>query len=289
MKWIRRIFRTLLGIFAVFAIAFFILIHSVRLYPTPKKLKKQFSNKGLTAPKLDTILTNSGVLTYVDNENTTAAHTVVFIHGSPGSSQDFRLFFQDVEFSADYRLIAIDRLGYGKSDYGKNVEDLEEQGKAILNVLDRVPQGTKVIWVGHSYGGAPAAVCAALAPERTLALLLAAAPIDPDHEKKFWFNNLFHSKPVRFLMPAIINMASDEKMSHENELRKVEALWDKITVPVTVLQGNEDFLSPIENLDYAKKAFTNSSHLQVIEIDGQDHFFPFSGRNHIVQQVKKVH
>ncbi|MBX2845057.1 MAG: alpha/beta hydrolase [Saprospiraceae bacterium] len=284
MKWLKRIAKVLLGLFIFLLVAIFILLHAIRFYPTPKKLEKQFTKQGFDAPSMSIIDTENGALTYVDNQVKSAAPTVVFIHGSPGSSQDFRLFFQDPEL-ANFHLISVNRLGYGKEDYGQNVVDLKQQAEAIAQVLSQLPEDRQVIWVGHSYGGAPAAMCAALNPEQTAGLILAAAPMDPEHEHMFWFNPLFNSKPVRFFMPKMINMASDEKMTHEVELRKVESYWAKITCPITVLQGDKDFLSPMENLVYAQKMYENSAQLITRELEDQDHFFPFSGKQVLKETI----
>ena len=43
--------------------------------------------------------------------------TILFVHGSPGSWADYKLYFKDTSFTSEYQVIAIDRPGFGNSHF----------------------------------------------------------------------------------------------------------------------------------------------------------------------------
>ncbi|RTY82386.1 alpha/beta hydrolase [Flavobacterium sp. ZB4P23] len=53
-----------------------------------------------------------------------------FIHGSPGSWNAFKEYFQDALLLKKYRMIAIDLSGFGFSDFG-DAENLRVQSQRI--------------------------------------------------------------------------------------------------------------------------------------------------------------
>ncbi len=279
-KWV------LVGCFLLLALVL-ILAHQIHFYPTEKVLQKQFTEKGFQAPALHIIDTEYGPVTIIDNQKESELPIIVFLHGSPGSSQDFRLYFQDSRLEG-FRIISINRLGFAKEGYGNNELDLTKQANSYLEAMNKICGSCDVIWVGHSYGGAPAAVTASLATERTVSLIIAAAPIDPEHEKLFWFNHVAKIPHVFWVLPKTLQMAQKEKMSHSKELKKVEHRFQEIKSPIYVLQGDQDFMSPMENVDYAESIFVNSVQLTTKRIEGQSHFFPFQGREHIVNAILEL-
>lgn len=77
---------------------------------------------------------------------------VVFIHGFLGSSW---LFENQIEiFSKNYRTIAIDHLGHGKSDKPESESyELTELAQYLDETLSKIIGDEKFILVGHSMGG----------------------------------------------------------------------------------------------------------------------------------------
>ena len=284
MKWVLLIFKWLFFLLIFLFIAVVVVAHQIKFYPTDKTLKKQFTDKGFVAPVMKTVETTYGPITLIDNERESNLPVVVFLHGSPGSSTDFRLYFQDSTLQ-DFRILSLNRLGFAKKNYGKIDLDLTHQAISYIEAVEQIVGGSKIIWVGHSYGGAPAAVSASLANENTVGLILAAAPIDPDLEKKFWFNKLAQFPPVYWILPTTLKMAQKEKMSHSRELQKVEYSFETIECPTYVLQGDQDFMSPMGNVDYAEQTFKLSRDLQTRRIEGQSHFFPFQGRENVTNAI----
>ena len=77
---------------------------------------------------------------------------IVLIHGFLGSSW---LFEAQIEhFSSNYRVIAIDHLGHGKSDKPETESyELEELTQFLDEILSKIIGEEKIILVGHSMGG----------------------------------------------------------------------------------------------------------------------------------------
>ena len=77
---------------------------------------------------------------------------LVFIHGWLGSSWVFET--QIEYFSKNYRAIAIDHLGHGKSDKPESESyNLEDLAKFLDEVISKIIDNEKIILLGHSMGG----------------------------------------------------------------------------------------------------------------------------------------
>ncbi|TFF85441.1 MAG: alpha/beta hydrolase [Promethearchaeota archaeon] len=77
---------------------------------------------------------------------------LVLIHGFLGSSW---LFEPQVEyFSRNYRVIAVDHLGHGKSDKPESEEyQLKDLAQFLENALQKIIGDQKIVLAGHSMGG----------------------------------------------------------------------------------------------------------------------------------------
>ncbi|MHA2287774.1 MAG: alpha/beta fold hydrolase [Promethearchaeota archaeon] len=103
---------------------------------------------------------------------------LVFIHGFLGSSW---LFKAQVElFSKNYRTIAIDHLGHGKSDKPESESyELTELAQYLDEALQKIVGDEKIILVGHSMGGMISLIYAtnpSLANRLKGLILMATAP-----------------------------------------------------------------------------------------------------------------
>lgn len=133
------------------------------------------------APKLSYVELNEG-----------GAQTVVFLHGL-GSYLKFWRAQLDATAAQGYRVIAIDQLGFGKSEkpatFPYSTESFAENVVELLDLL-KVEQA---VVVGHSMGGQTALATAIRFPERVAALVLAS----PAGFEKFsgreqkWFKNVY--------------------------------------------------------------------------------------------------
>lgn len=200
--------------------------------------------------------------------------TIIFIHGAPGSSDNYFQFMRDPKMVSSFDMISVDRLGYGYSDFGKAEISLVKQAESLKLLLNEYKNSPTVL-VGHSYGGPIAAKTAVLFPEYVQGVLLLAPAIDPENEKIVSIAWMGKTPPFRWITPKSWKVATDEKYSHIEELKKMLPDWSKLCIPVTYIQGDKDRLVPYENLAFAKRMIDDSC-LKVIGIPGEDHFLPWS-------------
>ncbi len=110
---------------------------------------------------------------------------VVLIHGASGSLRDFT-FDLVGRLKGDYRVVAVDRPGMGRSGrpegYGGAWNTAAEPPAlqaALLQAAADAVGATNPVVLGHSYGGAIALSWALTRPDDTAALVLLAAASNP--------------------------------------------------------------------------------------------------------------
>ncbi|MCC6727117.1 MAG: alpha/beta hydrolase, partial [Saprospiraceae bacterium] len=61
-----------------------------------------------------------------------------------------------------------------------------------------------------------------------------------------------------------------------------------IRCPVTVVQGTKDSLVPAGNADFARKMLVSSGKLQVLMLEGEDHFIMWTKEKMIAAEIVKM-
>ncbi|HEX6718609.1 MAG TPA: alpha/beta hydrolase [Pyrinomonadaceae bacterium] len=102
---------------------------------------------------------------------------VVMIHGNAGSIEDFEFGVLQT-LSSNYRVIAVDRPGHGKSDRPATA-NVEYQARLLHQVLLSLRVHEPVL-VGHSWGAALALSYALQFPKELSAMILVAPAAYPD-------------------------------------------------------------------------------------------------------------
>jgi pimeloyl-ACP methyl ester carboxylesterase len=155
-----------------------------------------------------------------------------------------------------YHIISVDRPGYNKSRFRNKrraVPSITTQAIAIHEAL-RLNRSFKTgVILGSSYGAAIAAKISVLYPVNFHHLIMLAPAIDPQKEKFWWFNPWIHHGPLRWVLPRFVNHATDEKYAHVGELNKLLSDWNRINMPVTVVQGDADKIVDPANLEFARQ------------------------------------
>ena len=121
-------------------------------------------------------------------------------------------------------------------------------------------------------------------------MILLAPAIDPKNEKEVKIASLGTHPWTRWLITPAFRVASVEKSTHIAELKKLEPHLDDIDIPVCLIHGTEDSLVPYANVAFAKEKI-NPDLLEVISLDGVDHFLPWTHHDlvavKIIQMIKK--
>lgn len=130
--------------------------------------------------------------------NPEGAKTVLFLHGL-GSSLKFWRYQLDAFAAKGYRVIAIDQLGFGKSDKPAQFPySMDAQAAVVDEVLERLHVPRAVV-IGHSMGGEVAMSVALRFPARVEALVLtspAGFEAFSPREKR-WFEKVFSASFVK--------------------------------------------------------------------------------------------
>jgi len=282
MKFLKKKRYKLLLVFTVLLV---VVNSCVTLRVDDKKVIKQFQKKG-TIPKIyhDTFERKS-IRWIADKPFNKKLPTVIFVHGAPGSSDNYYKHLQDKDLQKKANLVSVDRLGYGFSNYGIAEVSIAKQAQMIAYIAQKY-QGTKIVLVGWSYGGPIIAKMAMDNPNYAHLIMIAPA-ISPKDEKYFWFGNFAKWKATRWLSPKVFQVAEDEKLAHAKELEKMENDWYKIKTPITYFHGNDDGLVPYKNIEFIQYKI-DSALLKTITIENGSHFIIFKNYALIKKELLAV-
>ena len=196
---------------------------------------------------------------------------LVLVHGSPGSCTAFMPFLQDTALLRRFQMVAVDRLGFGYSQFGTAEGSLKIQADAILATVRNLPAPYK-LWVGHSLG-APVIVEAAIEdPDQVQGLMLVGGSVDPDLEPREWWHGPLNWPVVRWMLPPAFRVSNQEIMPLYDELVKQSKNWSAIQCPVAFVHGTDDFLVDINNLYFVKDHMPPQVPLYIDTLSGADHF-----------------
>lgn len=224
---------------------------------------------GEELPVFATYSIDDRTIHYVEVGNRNSS-PILFLHGTPGSWSAFGSYLSDSHLASSFKLVAVDRPGFGRSDFGNLLPSLSEQSLVLKPLLDRLAQTCRVTLVGHSLG-APLAVRMAMDfPDQIAALVLVAPSLDPKLEKPRWYNNLSDYQVISWMLPTELVLANREVMVLPKELEKMVPLWASLDLPITVIQGEKDKLVHPGNAAFAEKMVPRG--LRVVRLEEAGHF-----------------
>jgi pimeloyl-ACP methyl ester carboxylesterase len=232
-----------------------------RFIYTDAELEEHYINMALK-PSYRTIEFEGHNVHYAVMSKSDTLPLLVMIHGAPGAWYGYMNLTDDTLLQRHFKMVAVDRLGYGHSGYGKAELSTEAQANAVESVIKKENTfGKKVYLMGRSYGAPIAAVLAMRCPDEVAKLLMVSPVIDPDKEKFYWFSNMGRWKVVQWFLPDMMNVATKEKFSHADEMRKLQKEWKGLKTPTYVLVGENDDIADTANYSFARKNITNCSAL----------------------------
>lgn len=211
---------------------------------------------------------------------------IIFIHGSPGTWDNFSAFMKDSSLLARARMISVDRLGYGKSD-PRPEPSLMMHSKSIQPLIDSVPSDVPVFVVGHSMGGPVAVQVAMDNPTRLCGMLLLAGLSDPALEERLWIQKPLRSPALRWLLPPDMDISNREIVPLKDELARMMSDWKKIQCETIIVQGTQDILVETENASFAQHMLTNAPS-RIVYLPGENHFIPWSQKDLTIQLIHEL-
>lgn len=201
--------------------------------------------------------------------------TLLFVHGSPGSWDAYKEYLKDTLLLKKYRMIAIDRPGFGHSDFGQ-AEDLKTQSDFIMEFLKTVDNKKAIVLVGHSMGGPVITKMATESPKIFKDLVILAGSVDPKAETPENWRPILMTRPLRYLIPGAMRPANDELWWLKKDLVLMKPFVKNITSSITVIHGTKDRLVPYSNVAFIQKEFVGAKNIDVISIENADHFIPWT-------------
>lgn len=253
---------------------------------TDAELKNDLAKRGQTDVQALNITVHGQNIHYLQVGDSTKP-LIVLVHGAPGSLSAFKSYLADQTLLEFAQVVAMDRPGYGFSDYGNTEPSLAAQAAKLKPILER-HRKQKAILVGHSFGGPVIARMAMDYPDLVDGLVLVAGSISPALEPREWWRKPVDHPIMRALLPASMVVCNQEIIALYDELEAMMPLWKRIDCPVTVVQGEEDQLVPAENAYFAETMLTNSPQVALKMVEGGDHFILWSMQHEIVQYIKEL-
>jgi pimeloyl-ACP methyl ester carboxylesterase len=205
--------------------------------------------------------------------------TIVFVHGSPGSWDAFESYLMNTQLRARFRLISIDRPGFGYSDYGCAL-NLKDECDEISSFLDSIKNGKPLFLVGHSLGGSIVPVLAADNPDMVTGIVILAGAVDPSTEPEEAWRHLFTKVPFRYLLPGAMRPSNDELWYFKADVLQLKEKLSQVKCRVYIIHAiNDDFVD-VKNAYYMKSTFNRAQVNDTILPDG-NHFLPWNHEAYI--------
>ncbi|MBY0476757.1 MAG: alpha/beta hydrolase [Chitinophagaceae bacterium] len=250
-----------------------------------KKAKQQFNEAGLVL-QTPVIKINGFPLHYAQTGSDTLP-TLLFVHGSPGSWDAFKAYLKNKELLQHYRIISVDRPGFGYSDFG-NAMNLTAQTNIIAAWMDSIHNNKPFIIIGHSLGGPMAIKIAAARPQYTKALVLLAGSQDPSLEKPEKWRPILFKTPLNLLIPGALRPSNEELWYLKKDLKEMGPDYEKIHCPVYILHGKKDILVPYSNVAYTQTMLTKTDSVFVTSFEKENHFIVWTREKEIVELLLKL-
>lgn len=245
-----------------------------------KKAYSVFKAKDVPLKMYDTVINQRHLHYAVCGDD--SLPTLVFIHGSPGSWMHYMKYMWDAEMRTKFRIVAIDRPGFGYSDFGKAMH-LQDQCSIISPVLRKLKTGKPLFLVGHSMGGPVAVKLAADNPSLIKTLVIIAGAIDINMEAKETWRHIMNVRPLYWCLPGAFAPSNTELLYLKKDLLPLQNDFKNITCNVLFVHGDKDTWVPIKNIAFGKKMLVNAASVTADTLQGADHQIPWKNRDALKQ------
>ena len=214
--------------------------------------------------------------------------TLFFVHGTPGSWDAFERYLKDSLLLAHFRMVSIDRPGFGHSDYG-TPEHLSRQSVLISPLFKLLDNHKPMFIAGHSLGGPMVVKLAADNPSTFSGLVIISGSIDPDEEKPERWRPWLFKTPLTYFVPGAMRQSNEELWYLKKDLVDLKPDFSKIVCPVYFIHGAKDEWVPPGNVDYGKRLLIHSQHIEEKLIPGANHFIPWTKFDEIREVLLKLY
>jgi len=282
----KRFFMRMLAVLSIILLIWLILAQSCMTFrESDKEAKDEFAKENIVL-NTATITVNDQHIHYAITGSDTLP-TIFFVHGTPGSWTAFGPYLKDKELLNHFRLISIDRPGFGYSDYGKPYH-LAKQSELMSPLFKIVDNHKAAYIVGHSLGGPMIVKLAADNPGVFSGVVIISGSIDPAEEKPEKWRPILYKTPLNYFVPGAMRPSNEELWYLKTDLVDLKKDFPKITCPVYFIHGEADTWVPPGNVAYGKKMLVNASHIEELMLPGANHFIPWTRFDQIKSVLLKL-
>jgi pimeloyl-ACP methyl ester carboxylesterase len=277
-----NLFKKILKIIGlIFIFAFIILYYLFSTFTAPKSDEGVIDkfNESTHKPKITQETFNNYKYRKLTIQKDTILPTLVFVHGTIGSSTDFVEYMTDSLLLTKVNMISYDRVGYNFEDENPVQESIAFERDMLKDIIKNL-NPKKTILVGYSYGG-PIALAVKQKVNKTILL---APAVYSKVEPMPWAINLYKSSLTRWLIPDIWKEASKEKLSHKKDLQRFENNWESNPNKIISIHGTSDWIVPYENSIFLQNQF-HKNQFDLITIKDVGHGLIWSNFKEIKQQL----
>ncbi len=240
---------------------------------TDDEAKRQFQNKGVEVNIQSTRIENRTI--HYASSGSNDLPTLLFIHGTPGSWNAFMDYMQDKELLKQFRIISVDRPGFGYSDFGKPM-NIAAQSLLLNDWMQQIQNGKPVYLIGHSLGGPLIIKMAADRPDLYNGLVILSGSIEPEEEKAERWRVVLFKTPLNYFLPGAFRPSNEELWYLKKDLRDLTGEFSKVKLPVFFIHGDNDTWVPPGNVAFGKKMLVNSPQINALMLPKGNHFIPWT-------------
>jgi pimeloyl-ACP methyl ester carboxylesterase len=270
----RRFIMKSLIIISIILLVWIVFAQSCMTFRKPDSEMKAKFDAGGVSLSTTTVKINGRNIHYAKTGNDSFP-TLLFIHGTPGSWDAFAGYMQDKELLKRYRMISMDRPGFGYSDFGEPLH-LEQQSVLLNGTVKQLKNGKPIYLVGHSLGGPMVVLMAADNPELYNGIVLISGSVDALEEKPEKWRPFLFKTPLNYLVPGAFRPSNEELWYLKTDLVDLKSKFTNIISPVYFIHGAKDTWVPPGNVEYAKKLLINSPKVDELLIPDGNHFIPWT-------------
>ncbi|MDP4128859.1 MAG: alpha/beta hydrolase [Bacteroidota bacterium] len=285
----KRFMKRLFLLSGLFGISWLIFAQSCMTFRKSDREEKAEFAKHNVALTTGTIRVASGRSIHYAQTGNDSLPTLFFIHGSPGSWDAFSAYMKDSQLLKKFRMVSIDRPGFGYSDFGLS-EHLDVQSRLISPLFIVLNNHKPRFMAGHSLGGPMVLQLAADNPDSLFSgLVIISGSIDPAEEKPEKWRPWLFKTSLNYLVPGAMRPSNEELWFLKKDLVLLKGKLGRITCPVYFIHGAQDPWVPPANVDYGKKQLVHAAFIRETLIPGANHFIPWTKFNEIRSVLLKLY
>jgi pimeloyl-ACP methyl ester carboxylesterase len=247
---------------------------------------------------------------------------VVFIHGNPGSAQDWLAEFMPL--ASRHKVIAFDRPGHGRSQRPKHEATVEVQAQLLHDALAQIGVERPIL-VGHSWGAALALAYAIEYPSEVAGVVVVAPAAFETHDGSFLtglptvpvigdaanyvltpligpsvvrgeLKKAFSPDPVpkNYLKTVLSEWTKPSKARayaldedvYNPSVKKFSPRYAEIVVPVSIVTGDSDLI--VSEKDNAGRLHELLPKSRLIILPKTGHQIPFTHPQSVIDEIERV-